>query len=445
VRIIETAENRVRWVVPSGAGMAVSSGQPLDTVAQRVAGGLAALADHRFGSWMPIAAITPPTFRAFQEFDRATDLKMRNRPREALSHYESAAALDPAFTWSMMEAAVAHMSVGDRPGADSIVEVVNIRRDELPAVQRRWLEWMLAVRDEDWVRSYAALERAAQLIPERFLYGLAENARWLNRPRRSVELLTRLGPDGPAGRGFGYWYLMADSYHQLREHARELDVALQARRRYSARPTAVIVEARARAALGDVAGAVALADTILALPRDGRDTPGTFMLQTAEELRAHGHAAAAVGLIDRAILWFATRPPDEAASLDTRRQFARVAYVAGRWSLADSLFRELLRDDRDGVADHRAMLGAIAAHRGDTTEAKRWVSVLRELARSVNRPREDAIFGQARIMAVLGDAAESVRLLREALGGQGQDLHTEADFAGLAADSAFQRFVRPKG
>ena len=444
-RIIESAGNRVRWVVPRTVSVASRAAQPLDTIAQRVAGALAALTDPRFGSWMPIAATTPPMFRAFQEFDRATDLKLRNRPGEALSHYEAAAALDPTFTWAMMEAAVGHMNIGDRPGADSVIDLVAARRDQLPPVQRHWLEWMLAVRDEDWARSYAALERAAQLIPDRFLYGLAENARWLNRPRRSVELLNRLGPDGPAGGGFGYWYLMADSYHQLGDHARELDVAQRARRRHPNRPTAVIVEARARAALGDVAGAIALVDTILALPRDGRDTPGTLMLQTADELRAHGNADAAAELTNRAIHWLGDLPAAESALLDTRRQFARAVYDAGRWSLADSLFRQLVKDDRDGVADHRAMLGAIAAHRGDTAEARRWVSALQELAHSVNRPREDAIFGQARIMAVLGDAAASLRLLREALGGQGQDLHTDSDFAGLASDSAFRSFVRPKG
>ncbi len=440
-RILETLGGDVRWVVP--AALPVSAPDlSVDTVAQRVAGALAALVDPRYASWMPVAT-SAPTFRAFEEFDRAADLKLHNRPSDALPHFERAVTLDPTFTWAMLEAAIARMNIGDRPGADSVIDVVNAKRDRLPPVQRHWLEWMLAVRDEDWVRSYAALERAAELMPDRFLYGLAENARWLNRPRRSIELLERLGPDGSTG--FGYWYLMADSYHQLGEHQRELDVALRARRRHPARPTAVIVEARARAALGDVAGALALVDTMLALPRDGRDTPGTMMLQTAEELQAHGHGAVGAELLDRAIAWFATRPPDEAAALITRRQLARAVYDAGRWAVADSLFRQLTRDDRDGVADHRGMLGAIAAHRGDTTEARRWVATLGELSRSVNRPREDAIFGQARIMAVLGNAPESLRLLREALGGQGMDLHTDADFARLAKDPAYQLFVRPKG
>ena len=443
-RIIETAGNLPRWVV-HGVARSPASMQPLDTIAQRVAGAIAALTDSRFGTWLPIAAAIPPTVRAFEEFDRATELRLRNRPGEALGHYEAAVVLDPTFTWAMMEAAVAHMNIGDRPGADSVIDLVAAQRDRLTRVQGHWLDWMLAVRDEDWVRSYAALERAAQLLPDRFLYGLAENARWLNRPRRSVELLTRLGPNSLAGGGFGYWYLMADSYHQLGDHRQELEVARRARQRHPQRPTAIIVEARARAALGDVAGVLALVDTILALPRDGRDTPGTLMLQSAQELRAHGHAAAGLELTNRAIRWFAGRTPGEARSLETRRQFARAVYDAGRWSLADSLFRELVSDDRDGSVDHRAMLGAIAAHRGDTTEARRCIVVLQQLAHSANRPREDAIFGQARVMAVLGNASESVRLLREALGGQGQDLHTELDFAGLAADPAFRAFVRPKG
>jgi tetratricopeptide (TPR) repeat protein len=441
-RILETLGGQVRWVVPAATLPVSAPDASVDTVAERVAGAFAALVDPRYASWMPVAT-SPPTVRAFEEFDRATDLKIHNRPGDALPHFERAATLDPTFTWAMLEAAIVRMNIGDRPGADSVIDVVNAKRDRLPSVQRHWLEWMLAVRDEDWVRSYDALERAAQVLPHRFLYGLAENARWLNRPRRSIELLERLGPDGSTG--FGYWYLMADSYHQLGEHQRELDVAVRGRRRHPARPTAVIVEARARAALGDVAGALALVDTMLALPRDGRDTPGTMMLQTAEELQAHGHTAEGVRLLDRAIAWFGARPPGEAASLIMRRQLARAVYDAGRWAVADSLFRDLARDDRDGVADHRAMLGAIAAHRGDTTEARRWVATLRELSRSVNRPREDATFGQARIMAVLGDAPESLRLLREALGGQGMDLHTDVDFARLASDPGYQLFVRPKG
>jgi DNA-binding SARP family transcriptional activator/tetratricopeptide (TPR) repeat protein len=371
-RILETLGGQVRWLVPATTLPVSAPDASVDTVAERVAGAFAALVDPRYASWMPVAT-SPPTFRAFEEFDRATDLKLHNRPSDALPHFE----------------------------------------------------------------------RAAHVLPNRFLYGLAENARWLNRPRRSIELLERLGPDGSMG--FGYWYLMADSYHQLGEHQRELDVAVHGRRRHPARPTAVIVEARARAALGDVAGALALVDTMLALPRDGRDTPGTMMLQTAEELQAHGHVAEGARLLNRAIAWFGARPPGEAASLIMRRQLARAVYDAGRWPVADSLFRELARDDRDGVADHRAMLGAIAAHRGDTTEARRWVATLRELSRSVNRPREDATFGQARIMAVLGDAPESLRLLREALGGQGMDLHTDVDFARLAGDPGYQLFVRPKG
>ena len=443
-RIVETIGRRVRWVIPSVRTAMTSPEPSLGEMAQRVAGAVAVLADRRFASWLPIAG-SPPTLAAYQELARGMELRLSNRPTEALPHFERASALDTTFTWALLEAVTTHMTVGDRSGADSIVALMQRIHDRLTPVERHWLDWMDALKDEDWTRSYAALEGAAQIAPERFLYLLAENARWLNRPHRSVELLERLGPESALGAGFGYWYLLADSYHTLGDHARELGIARRGRRRHPDRLTAVIVEARARAALGDVTGAVALADTVLSFPRGGRDTPGTMMLQTAEELLAHGHAAASAGMFDRAIAWFRTMPASEAALLSTRLQFAKATYDAGHWAEADSLFRALARDDQDGTAGHEAMLGAIAAHRGDVAEATRFVAVLERRRLSVNRPREDAMFGQARIMAVLGNPQESLRLLREALGGQGQDLHTEADFAAMASDPAFRLFVKPKG
>ena len=443
-RIVDALGGQVRWVIPSVRATTATLEPATDAIAQRTAGGIAALGDRRFASWLP-GATSPPTLRAYEEFDRATDLKLRNRPADAMIHFERAAALDSTFTWSLMEAVITHMNVGDYVGADSIVDLLATDRDRLSVVQRHWLDWMLALRDEDWTRSYAALERAARLAPDRFLYGLAENARWLNLPRRSIEVLDRLGPDNAFAQGFGYWYLMADAYHQLRDHVRELDVAQRGRQRQPDRLTAVIVEAKARAALGDVAGVLALADVVLTFPREGRDTPGTMMVQCAEELRAHGHRDASRALLDRAITWFRDRPANEARSMAVRREFARAAYDAEQWTEAEVLFRQLALDDRDGSIFYRALIGAIAAHRGDTADARSVVDTLRELTRSAKRPRQDVLFGQARILAILGDRAESVRLLREALGGQGQDLHTEADFESLIPDPAFQLLVRPKG
>src|SRR5262245_44915970 len=73
VRLVESSGNRMRWAIPNAVSTAARGPQPVDTVAQRVAGGLAALTDPRFGPWISIAAAMPPTFAAFQEFDRATD------------------------------------------------------------------------------------------------------------------------------------------------------------------------------------------------------------------------------------------------------------------------------------------------------------------------------------------------------------------------------------
>src|SRR4030095_1532803 len=95
VRLVESSGNRMRWAIPNAVSTTARGPLPVDTVGQRVAGGIAALTDPRFGPWISIAAAMPPTFAAFQEFDRATDLKLRNRPRASLAHYEAAAAADP--------------------------------------------------------------------------------------------------------------------------------------------------------------------------------------------------------------------------------------------------------------------------------------------------------------------------------------------------------------
>jgi hypothetical protein len=161
-QILETLGSRVRWVVPPVRMTVVSPGPPLDQLAQRVAGAVAALGDPRFASWLPAAA-SPPTLAAYQELDRGMDLRLRNRMSESIAHFERAAALDTAFTWALLESALAHMTVGDRAGADSIVGVAETLRERLTPVGRHWLDWMIAVKEEDLTRSYSALERAARI------------------------------------------------------------------------------------------------------------------------------------------------------------------------------------------------------------------------------------------------------------------------------------------
>jgi hypothetical protein len=76
------------------------------------------------------------------------ELRLSNRPTEALPHFERASAVDTTFTWALLEAATTHMTAGDRGGADSIVALMQRMHDRLTPVERHWLDWMDALKDE---------------------------------------------------------------------------------------------------------------------------------------------------------------------------------------------------------------------------------------------------------------------------------------------------------
>ena len=75
-------------------------------------------------------------------------------------------------------------------------------------LQRHWLDWMLAMKSEDPLGGYRAISAAAELAPERFLFNVAQWATRLNRPRETIDVLTRLGPDGPYNYEEAYWGLL---------------------------------------------------------------------------------------------------------------------------------------------------------------------------------------------------------------------------------------------
>jgi tetratricopeptide (TPR) repeat protein len=404
------------------------------------------LLNPRFASWLPLGTRTPPTFEAFEEFARGEELQRNGRTRDALTHYRRATALDTTFTWALMQTAAAYLNLLNTSGADSIAESLDHMRERLTPLELSWLDWMLAVIAENSEEANRAITRAADLAPDRFLYLRAETLRWLNRPAAIVKLLARAGPSSPyRSDGVQYWALTAESYHQLGRHRRELEIAARMRRYQPARLQGLRVEIRALAALGRTSEVLARLDTAVSFPPDAHVSVGSLMRQTAEELRAHGHAEAASKALDRTIAWHLGRPPEEAEKVNHRFELARALYLAGRLEEAESLFRLLAAQDPNNLPEYEGSLGVIAARRNDRVMAETFLSALERQRLSSTPPPKYAMYAQARIVALLGDPARAVRLLREALGGQGLDLHMDADFAPLANDPEFRAFIRPKG
>jgi tetratricopeptide (TPR) repeat protein len=167
------------------------------------------------------------------------------------------------------------------------------------------------------------------------------------------------------------------------------------------------------------------------------------------ELAAHGHAAAAQRVFDRAIAWLKAQAPDQQATTRSRRALAGVLNSAGRWDEALALYRSVAAAD-SGDSDAWFTLADLAARRGDRAEAERierWLAAKGRQGRRGARDESWGLYGRARIAGLLGERTRAMGLLRQAaqkgFSGWGE-AHQDPDLAPLRADPAFQEWIRPK-
>lgn len=112
------------------------------------------------------------------------------------------------------------------------------------------LDWTVRADGPD--AAYRAIKRAAELSAA-FLPALAFSAHFAHRPHEARAALRRLGAiDASSLDRADHLYLMADAYHQLRDHRRELQAARRARHGNPQGLDALYQEVRARAAPGEV-------------------------------------------------------------------------------------------------------------------------------------------------------------------------------------------------
>jgi DNA-binding SARP family transcriptional activator/TolB-like protein len=452
--ITDTRRGQVVWAIRPVSAAADSVQRAIDEVRQRATGAVAALTMRRFASWFPVAS-SAPTFEAFQEFAHGVDLQLRGENQDALKYLRRAVVLDTTFVWAELQLALAHLNLFESEQADSIAERLNHTREHLMPLQRHWLDWMLAMRSEDALRCYRAISAAAELAPERFLFTVAQWATRLNRPRETIQVLTRLGPDGPYNYEDAYWGLLTRAYHALGEYERELAAAREARRRYPERVDVVSFEISALAALGRILEAQELLDTALALPQ-GRPAsparvvdmplegfrPGKLIIAAAEEFRAHGYPEAATAALARAIAWYKEHPGADEAH---RYELGRAMYLARDWVAAEAVFRSLATADTSNFV-YVGYLGTIAARRGDSLTARRIIAKFDTLRKTLARPHAEAAYWQSRISVLLGDDARGMTLLAESAGPQGHGgLHRDFDFERIWDTKTFREFIRPKG
>jgi tetratricopeptide (TPR) repeat protein len=443
VRVMDMRRGGRAWIIPPISVQTAAPESAIDELGERATGAVMVLLNPGQAEWFPVAS-TPPTYQAYTEYMRGFSAA---RPWDAGAHFARAAELDSTFTWALLEAASPGRML-DRSRAHDLVQELEAKRSQLNRLQNAVLSSLSAMEDGDRQGHHQAMAVAAQLAPRRFLMDYAASARSLNRPRLSLDLLDRVDAQLPQTRLASTWSFRTDLLHQLGRYDEELALTRSAREILPLDMNILAKLVRARAAVGEVKAVLALVDTALSLPNPGQHTAGALMLGAAQELRAHGHLEPSLEMAQRAVDWYKAMP----AAFTNRTSWHEIylaagLYQGGKLDEAQAMYEELLRKDPSWRIGYYGSLGAIAARKGDSEAAEKYIRAISDLEVPADGEAYEVGMERARIAVLLGDAERALVYLREGYrGGQGADLHADLDFETvLANDPGFQEFVRPKG
>lgn len=422
-------------------------GSPWDAaheMSRRISGALAGHLDPRVESWADAVA-EPPSFDAYRSHRRGIELHLRGEFRPAITHFLRAASLDAGFAVPMLWAIQASLNLEEYERAAALLEAVTAYRAELSVAEQLGCDYFAVLLAGDRGSAYRTLVRVAELVPDsEVLAQLGRDAMFINRPHFAVETLERLGPTrGWMPEWTPYWRRLTEACHMTGDHARELQAAERGRAQHPEAISTLVYLARAHAALLDVAAVERTADIAVTLAADRFATAADVLFTAARELRAHGAAADAARMLDRAIEW---EQGQETEDREPRRLLlARMFYEAGRLDECERTFAADGAASADDI-ELTGLRGAVAARRGDAEGARAAVGQLLSMRGRYRFGRH--LLGCARIEAVLDNATPAIEHLRAAMARGGRydvELHVDVDLALVAHDERFREMIRPKG
>ncbi len=446
VEVTDATEGRLIGVLGPEIVPLDSQQLAVERLRERVLGLLAVAFDERLAESTG-AVGRPPTFQAYRAFEQGMDRYIRLEYQKAVPHFARAFELDTTFALALQYQAINYYAMQQYRRADSVLSILATFSGQLTDLDAAWVEYLEAELAGDHERALQAIRRAAEIAPRsKAAYNRARAAVNTNRPQEALDALRTLDPErGPMRGWIGYWSVLCTALHEVGEHESEVEAARRMRELF---PDPVLrsylQEALGLAALGNLAELNRLVDEVALLASEGDYNAGWIMSWTADDLRGHGYRTAGREVLERAIRWFETRTAEQSETASLRYDYGRTLYLAGHWDEAEHVFEKLL-DEFPRNVDYRGQLGALAARRGDRSEALR-------ISEAVGRVDQPYSFGlpqwwQARIAAVLGERDRAVTLLQEARAqGHVDDWHTPIiDFESLRDYPPFQEFMRPKG
>jgi predicted Zn-dependent protease len=375
------------------------------------------------------------------------EMHLRGQYRAAIAHFLSAANVDSGFTVPMLWAIQASCNLEEFEQAAAIQEELVANRGRLSPAEQLGCDYFGALLAGDRGLALRLLRRVSELVPDsEVLTQLGRAALLFNQPRYAVEVLERLDPEaGWTPSWTPYWRRLTEAYHLLGDHQRESTAAQRGRRQHPESLAALLYDARANAALGDVDATRRIADEAVSLTPDPFATPGDVLFAAAKELKAHGNSAASAAMLSRAIDWQRDHCATEQRPYAAQMTLARMLYDAAHLVEASEVLAEMQRERPDDV-DLIGCRGAIAAREGDVGAAQSAISKLRGKTGRFHFGKH--LLWSARIAAILGDEAAASASLRGAFArGCSFDieLHTDIDLALLSEYPWFRELMRPKG
>lgn len=409
-QILDAGSGRLLAAVDGVRGDPSDPMPAIDELRRRTLGAVGFHFDTRVDSIMT-SAHRPPSYEAYLAFATGLDHRERFEWRQSVASFRRAFALDTTFVPSLFMAALDYLNLREFARSDSLIRQLSASRERLSAVERLLLQWAEAQIRGDLFGALDAVERLAE-YSNVFRPQVALDALRANRPRRAIEAYEDLPIDSFPE----MWMLAAgrrltDAYHRLGWYDDELRVARRGRQRHPDRREPLLWETRALIGLGHVGAARRTLEEALAMGSAGFWSPGELLLRVSDEFRAHGHEDDGRRLLPRALAWYRVLPDSLKALPAYRRHHAAALLRADSLDVAEAAFQRLAREFPDDLF-YRGSLAVVLARRGEGVAARR---IADALAHTPPYQFGHHWYERARVAAELGDTADAMMMLNQAL------------------------------
>ena len=409
----------------------------LEPLRQGVLGAVACLGDDAL---LDVRLIHIPTLDAYVEFRRGWDLSETDNP-QGIAHFARASELDPDF----MLARAFPYNLGECEHQAKVLADVESRLEKSTELEGLFVAMARADYERRSAQAVQAIREMEELIARRtggrvsyeLRYGRGIRELDLNLPRRAEATFSGIPMSWrPASSAWWARYLLAWAYHVQGKFEDELRVSEEGLRDFPDVRGFYNQKATALAALGRLDEVNRMVDEAASVKFLGGKIQD-FVNFVCCEVRSHGHHEASVHLAERELAW------NQTVGCQTCQEWTLV--FAERWAEAKTLADAELAKNPDDI-EQLGMVGSLAAHLGDTAQARQIAARLRD--RKSDCHDAEVVYKRAGIAAQLGEKREAMALLKDAYArGYGFNalIANDWELEPLWGEAEFKEFIRPKG